>query len=81
MGNLGQGFAQVLLVVIINCGDDRDFDLLRHVGGVKPAAEPHFQHQIIRRFPREGEEGRCCGYLEKGNRPVAIGRLTFFQQG
>ena len=45
------------------------------------AAQPHFQQQIVRRGPAEGEEGCSGGDLEEGDGLAAIGRFAFFQKG
>ena len=51
-GDQGQRVAQILLVVVVDGGDDRECRLVDDIGCVEPAAQAHFQQQIV---------GRACG--------------------
>src|SRR5436190_145359 len=59
--DLGQRVAQILLVIIVDGGDDADRGLQDHIGGIEPAAKAHFEDEIVRRRACKGEEGGSRG--------------------
>ena len=50
------------------------------IGGIEPAAQAHFEQQIVGGIAREGEKGRGGGDLEEGDGLAAIGLLAFLEQ-
>ena len=74
-------FAEILLVIIVNGGDDGERRLGNDIGCIEPAAEAHFKNEIVGRGSREGEKRRRRGDFEKGDGRVAIGGFAFLQQG
>ncbi len=53
---------------------------INHIGRVKTAAQPHFQHHGIGAMARKGKKGRGGGDFEKGNWRTAIGEFAFLQR-
>jgi hypothetical protein len=79
-GDLGQGLAQILLMVDRDRGDHRQRRAVDHVGGVQAAAEADLQQGVIRLGAGEGHIGGDGGDFEKGDRLVAVDPLAFLQQ-
>ncbi len=55
-----------------NGGDHGDIGL-HHIGGIEPAAQPHFQQEHIRRGAAEQPQARQGGELEEGKGNLAAG--------
>src|SRR5437764_11149058 len=55
---------------------ERPFD---HVGGIEPAAEPHFKQQEIGRMTREQDESGCGLDFKDSDRRTGVGRFTLDQ--
>ena len=71
-----QRLAQIVRVVDRDRGDDGERRARNHIGGVEPAAEPHFEHQHIGGMAAEGMERRRRGDLEEGDRRAVVDRLA-----
>ena len=80
MGDGGQRVSKILLVIIINGGDDRKCGLCNYICCIEPAAQTHFKNEIIGRGSGESQKcGGGCDFKECNWR-IAIGNFTFFQQ-
>ena len=79
-GDLGQGFAQILLMVDRDGGDDRQARG-HHVGGIQTPAQTNLQQGPVRRGAGKGEEGGGGGDFKEGDRVGTVLGDTFIQQG
>ena len=80
-GDLGQGLAEVLLVVDGDGGDDGEAGAVDDVGGVEAAAEADLEQGEVGRGLAHGEEGGGGGDLEEGDGLAGVGRLAAFEGG
>ena len=77
-GDLGQGVAEVLLVVDGDRGDDGEARPVDDVGGVEAAAEPDLEQREVGRGLGHREEGGGGGDLEEGDRLAGVRGLAAF---
>ena len=79
MRDEAQRIAQILLVVVVDGGDDRHGGI-NDIRCIEPAAEAHLEDEVISRRAAVGEEGGRGGDFEEGDRKTAVHLFAFLQQ-
>ena len=81
--NFLQGIAQNFRMIQTDVGDHRSFGSFDHIGGIKSAAHPHFQHHDVAVFPQEIFKSNTADQLKfRGTFLHGLGqRLHIFGDG
>ncbi len=78
-GDFGQGCSEILLVIVVDSGDDGQRGTLDDVCRIQTPPQTDFQQKVVRRLPAKCHEGRCRRDLEKRYGLACIGSFTSFQ--
>ncbi len=77
--DLGQGLAQILLMIQRNRRDERQRGAFNDVGRIQPPAQPDLKQGVIRGCPGKGQQRGTGRDLEIGDVLAAIRALAFLQ--
>ena len=80
MRDLGQRVAEILLVVVVDRGDDSDRGLRDHIGGIEPAAQTDFEQQIVGGRAAKARKAAAVVISKKVIGSPRIGRFAFLEQ-